>query len=496
MSTEAEHTGRRLDGAVAGGLAWTVGGKSATQLISWLAALISARLLSPADFGLISMAGFFGNLTAVMAEFGLGMAVLQMPELETGVIEQLNTATAIICTLIYGMAVLAAPLIAAFFKSEQLRILVIVNSLGILITGFQSVPNGLLQKNLDYRRLSIAEAAQALLMAVVTVAMAWTGFAYWSLVGGAVAGRVAALILTYYWAPVKFRIPRWREIAPAMRLGSHVAVSRLAGAAYALSDGVIVGRTLGDAALGEYQWAMTLASAPGDKITYLIMRVTGPLFARVQKDLDLMRRYFRIVTEALVLSVFPLMIGLAVVAPEAVRVVLGAKWALAAGPIRWLALFVALRTLSVLFSQVLTSLRDTRFLMWISLVSFVVMPAAFVVASRWGTTAVAASWIVLSPVTIGPLIVRLLKSLQLRYRDFAGIAAPALAACAAMLAAVLAIRLALGPGVRDPAKLAVEVSSGGVVYFAVIWIFFRQKVNRYFYFFKSLRQEKPALAEN
>lgn len=102
MSAEANHPGHQLDGAVAGGLAWTASAKTATQLITWLSAVIVARLLSPADFGLVSMAGFFANLTNVLAEFGLGSAALQMPELDSDVIAQLNTISVATCTAAYG----------------------------------------------------------------------------------------------------------------------------------------------------------------------------------------------------------------------------------------------------------------------------------------------------------------------------------------------------------------------------------------------------------
>jgi PST family polysaccharide transporter len=494
MKTEAEHS-RALDGAVAGGLAWTAGAKSATQLISWLAAIVAARLLSPSDFGLASMAGFFGNVTGVLAEFGIGAAALQMPELSEEAIEQLNTCSVVICSAGYGLAVLAAPLAAAFFKTEKLKMLVIVNCLALFASGFQSVPSALLQKRLDYRRLSMVEAVQALTMALFTVIFAWSGFAYWSLVAGNLGGRVVAAALTYWWMPVKFGLPRWSKVEAALRLGSHVAVSRISSTIYVLSDSMIVGRTLGDAALGAYQWALNVAMAPADKIGQLVMRVTGPLFARVQKDQELTRRYFRIVSEALSLSVFPLMFGLAVVAPEAVQVVLGPKWAGAEGPIRWLAAFMGLRTLGTLVTQVLTSLRYTRFNMWISLLSFVLMPAAFWVASRWGASAVAASWILLSPVTVLPLMVKALRAMKLPSSDYLGVLLPSLLGSTAMAAAVWGLKFWLEPAdVRLPLRLALEIAAGGAAYGLFLLAFYRERLKRYARFVTALRGGNAAAA--
>lgn len=496
MSPEEPRSVRSLDKTLAGGLAWAAGAKSATQFFTWTFTVITARLLSPADFGLVNMAGYINVLTSMLAEFGMGQAVLQMPELEAGTVAQLNTACAAICLAAYGVLVLAAPLIAAFFKNDQLRMLVIVNSLGLIITGFQSVPNGLLEKDLDYRRLSVGESVTILVQAVVTVAFALRGFAYWSLVVGALTGRMAGAVLTFYWKPVPFGLPRWKQIQAPVRLGMHIAVGRIAATAYSLSDGVIVGRMLGGAANGAYQMAMSLANAPAEKIGLLVMRVTGPLFARVQKDEELVRRYFRIISESLSMAVFPLLIGLALVGPEALRVLLGSKWSAAAGPIRWLAVFMCARTLSWLFSQVLTSLRYTRFNMYVSLASFVVMPVTFIVACRWGTSAVAASWLILSPVTVLPFAVKLLRAVGLRYRDYITVLTPALAGCAAMAAAVLAAHAWFGNGhTPAAARLSVEVAVGAATYLGFLWIFYRENLNRYIHFLLGLRRGDAVLSE-
>ncbi len=486
---------RKLDGTVAGGIAWTAGAKAATQLLTWASTLIAARLLSPADFGIVGMAGLFSNFLSVLSEFGLGTAALQMPELDSNVLKQLNAAAPMICTLVYGVAALSAPLVAAFFKSDQLKLLVVVNSFGLVIIGFQSVPTGLLQKDLDYRRLSFIEATQALVMAAGTVSAALMGYAYWSLVVGATAGRFAALCLTYWWKPVGFKFPRWKDIEAPMRLGMHVAVGRIAAGAYLVSDGIVVGKMLGESALGAYQLALALASAPADKIGALLMRVTGPLFAKIQTDTEAIRRYFRTFSESLSLSIMPMMFGLAVVAPEAVRLLLGPKWMAAVGPIRWLALFMGVRDLSVLVSQVLTSLRYTRFIMWMSVLGAVLMPAAFVAASHWGLSAVAASWVILAPVTLLPLLVKLMRTIGFRYRDYFEVLTPAVIGSITMALAVLALRVFLNPhDIGTIPKLAVQMIVGAAVYAGFLQLFYRERLHRYVNFLVALRRGKPEVS--
>jgi teichuronic acid exporter len=483
---------RKLDTAFIGGLAWTTGAKLLTQFFSWGSLFILARLLSTSDFGIMDMAAFFVLLTNVLAEFGVGTAVLQMHELDRRKLAQLNTASVALCTFAYGFVVLASPLVATFFHAGQLKLLVIVNGVGLLITGFQSVPVGLLQKDLDYKRLSVAEEIQALLQAVVAVACALHGMGYWSLVAGAFAGKVTAATLTFCWKPVGFAIPRWKEIEAPLRLGWHVAVSRLAWTAYNQSDSIIVGRMLGESALGSYRVALNLASAPAEKIGTLVMRVTGPMFAKVQKDEEAVRRYFKIFSEVLSMSILPLMVGLVVVAPYAIKVLLTAKWDGAVVPLEWLAAFIGARTLSALGQQVLTSLRYTRYNMWVSVASFVIMPAGFYIATRWGAGAVAATWVVLAPVTILPVIVKLLRVIRLPFREYLNVLMPSLVGSAGMLAAVLAAKhWLLGSDAR--VSLAILVVIGGAVYAAILMTFYRERVIRYVRFLRGLRKGGPEL---
>jgi PST family polysaccharide transporter len=478
----------KLDTALVKGLAWTAGAKWATQLITWASVLLAARLLSPSDFGLGDMAGLFGAVTSVVAEFGIGTAVMQMRELDRRAIGQLNTISILLGTAAFGLAILAAPLLADFFHTADLKLVVIVNSVHFFITGFQSVPLGLLQKDMDYRRLSLAEAAMAVSQAITLTVCGLLHYGYWSLVAATLTGHTVAALCSSWWKPVPFVLPRMSEILSPLRMGWHVAVSRAAWSAYAQADAITVGRTMGTGALGSYRLAVNLASAPAEKLGMLVMRVSNPLFAKVQNDTAMIRRYFLIFTDTLALGVCPLMFGLATVAPDFIAVVLGPRWSEAVAPLRWLAIYVAFRTMNTLIGQVLTSLRYTRFMMWISLLTAVVMVTSFVIASRWGPGAVAAAWLVMAPVTFVPPAVLLLRAIRLPFREYANVLAPSLVGSAVMVAAVLAVAGYLPQHAPAALRLAVQVAAGSVVYGAILLVFYRQRVLRYTNFLRQLRK--------
>ena len=249
MDRDNKKANENLDSQVAGGLAWSAGAKWLTQLITWGSVFVAARLLSPSDFGFAEMGGFIIIFTNLVAEFGIGTAVLQMPEMDERIVKQLHTVSVALCAAVFAFVIAVAPLVATFFSSFRLKYLIYLGSLSLFITGFQCIPQGLLQKDLDYRRLSMAEAAQALSQALVTIVCAVMGFGYWSLVTGSLTGKASSAFLTAYWKPISFATPNWSEIKAPLSLASHVMISRLAFAAYSLSDGITW-----DVCLGRKYW--------------------------------------------------------------------------------------------------------------------------------------------------------------------------------------------------------------------------------------------------
>jgi PST family polysaccharide transporter len=497
VSSEGTPHPHHLDAQFAGGLAWTAGAKWVTQAVTWISVVIAARLLSPSDFGAVEMAGAVIGVTNVMAEFGIGSAALQMRELGRHSLAQLNTLAFLLSALAFAGCAGVAPLAAAFFHFPKLRILIVISGFTFFSTGVQSVPLGLLQRDMDYRKLSLVEALQAVVQAVVLVCGASAGLGYWSLVAAPMAGKAGAAALSAFWRPVAYAIPRWKEMATPVRFGMEVALSRLAWVAYSQADVVIVGRLLGPTALGTYRLAIDVASAPAEKVGMLIMRVTGPLFSRVQADRALVRRYFLFISDALALSIFPLALGLAMVAPQAIPAVFGAKWKLAVVPVQWLAAYTTLRALSALMGQVLTSLRYTTFMLWVSVFTFVLMPASFYFAAHWGIGAVAATWVILSPLTFLPPTVKLFRSIQCGFREYLAVLAPAVAGSAAMLCAVFVVRRALPAGWPAVWILVGEIAAGGAAYAGILAGFYRPLVLRYVQFFQRLRKGRgePMLTE-
>jgi len=165
-------------------IGWMAAASWSTQLVTWTCTIIVARLLAPSDFGVIAMANLFLGLDALVSEFGLGAAVIAMPELSEDQVSHLNTVSVVSGMVLFAFSCAVAYPLGEFFGVPQLPAVVIAMSATFAVTSLKTVPDALLQRELRFKLLAKIQAAQALSYAASTVAAAALGAQYWSLVIG------------------------------------------------------------------------------------------------------------------------------------------------------------------------------------------------------------------------------------------------------------------------------------------------------------------------
>jgi teichuronic acid exporter len=292
-------------------------------------------------------------------------------------------------------------------------------------------------------------------------------------------------VLALIARPHSLAWPRLEEIKHALRFSGNVLGSRVAWYTYSNSDFLVAGRVLGQAPLGAYTLAWTIASTPVEKITNVITRVTPAFFSAVQDDKPHLRRYLLGITDGLSLLTFPASLGMALVADQFVLVVLGPKWAPAILPLRLLAVYAALRSITTVFPNMLFAMRHSRFVMWNTIVAAVVFPAAFYYSSRWGTTGIAWTWILLYPLITAPMVWRTFVATEMSLGTYLRSVLPALRASLVMVIAVLGVRMATPATWPLAVQFAISCLAGALSYSAMVFIFERQRMRELFRLLRS-----------
>ncbi|MEZ4586474.1 MAG: lipopolysaccharide biosynthesis protein [Gemmatimonadales bacterium] len=441
--------------------------KWGSQALSWGAVVVLARLLTPADYGLVGLATLYLGFVGILTEGGLGTSIIAKREMTEAEIKQLNTV-AVLLGLTGALLTCAAAIpLGWYFKAPALPLVMVALSVNAVLSALRLVPVAALQREFRFRGLALVEGAQAVASTVVTLGLALAGARYWSLVVGGLAGTLAAAGVSRLLSPHGFSAPRIATLRRYYHFTRNVLIGRISWYVYTNADFIVAGRMLGTAALGAYTFAWNIASVPVEKVTALVTRVTPAFFSRLQSDRAALARMLLSVTEGLVFVTLPLTVGMAVVADDFVVAYLGPQWLEAVGPLRILAMYATLRSIVTLLPQVLTMLDDTRFLMFNGIATALVLPVGFVIGSRWGGTGIAAAWVVVYPLFVVPLYVRCFRAVALSPGAYLRAVWPATRGVLAMLAALLAIRAALPADLAPALRLVVQMIVGALVFLAL-----------------------------
>ena len=303
-----------------------------------------ARLLSPTDYGLAGLAAVYVGLATVLAQFGIGVALIQRVELTPRYVRAGFTASILLGVLATSIVWTTAPLAAAVLGNHQLVPIIRALSFTFLLTNPGFVAEALSQRNLAWRRLMWVELIAFLLgYAIPAVTLAAAGYGVWALVGSSLGQHLVRTTVLLKLQPH----PKWprigAEIREVLHFGSKFTLARLFNYTAGQGDNLVVGRVLGIVALGYYSRAFKLMLI---LVTYFAMVVTRVLFAtmsRLQGDPVRLRSAYLTGAAVLGLVSAPLGALLVVLAPEFVGIMLGPKWAAATVPFQILTAGIMLR---------------------------------------------------------------------------------------------------------------------------------------------------------
>jgi teichuronic acid exporter len=471
------------------GVAWTALVKLIGQATAWVSTIVVARLLSPEDYGIVGMATLYLGLLQTVSEFGIGTAVVTRRELPMELAQQLNTVSVLLGIVGTAIIAITAPLVGAFYGNPRLPLVLAAMGLTFLITSARTVPWALLRRDLRFKRLAAYDGVQSVALAVASVALAAGGFRYWTLVCAAILSASLSTAIAVIQHPVRFARPDFRRLREVLTFGSNVVVQRLAWYGYSNADFLVAGRMLGSAQLGAYTLAYELAQTPGRKIGALIFQLTPSMLGRLQTERGALRRFFLRVSEAVLLVICPLCVGLALVAPEFVPLILGNQWTSMVAPLQVLAVYAGLSVLLVLPSQILLVTGHERFGTRYAIGQLMVMPLAFVIGSRWGIAGIALAWPLVHPFVASFLLRKVLHALELPFRVFfRAVLWPPISSAVVMAVAVWGVRRLADDGFPPIALLATEILAGAAAYGGALLILHRSRMRESWESLRGLRQ--------
>lgn len=457
--------------AVSAGV-WSLIDITLRQGVTFVASIALARLLMPADFGIMALLSFFASFSIVFVQGGLSTALIQRqqtsPDEESSVFWWNLTASLGFA----GLLLIAAPFIAQVYGYPILADLMPFAAAQVVFSALGAVQTARLSRELRFRQLAVAGLSSSVISASVAVAAAWWGAGVWALAMqmATLAGvNSLSLWIVSGWRPNgHFRIS---TIKPLFGFGIHLSLSSVLDVVNAQGFALIVGKLHGVRDLGLFYRASGTQVLPSTILANVIGRVALPLFSARAHAPDALRRGARMCMRLGMLLNVPAMTGLVVLSDLVVLVLFGEKWSPAAPILSILSVAGMLLPLHVVNLQILLAQgRSDRYLR-IELAKKVTGIPCIVIGSLFGIEGLAYSVIVSGVLSFFMNAYYTRKSLG--YGTFAQLADVSAAFVPSLMMAFVVIAARSYIHLPPLLELITLVGIGGVVYCAMALLLVR-----------------------
>ena len=441
-------------------LRWATTARVAAEISSVVAAIILAHLVPPTEFGRVAVAAIVSELALALANEGVGSAlvrrsVLERAHVESAALLSLFVGTVLMLTTLFLVPLATTPLFGAETTSlfRLFSPMFIIAALGI-------VPLAMLERRLDFKRISMIEIATVLSGSAASVILALAGLDAEAYVLGTMFGMATWAALLVIFGPSAF--PRWRprQLKEVARFGLPAGLAGTAAVGYGNVDYSVLGATLSPAQVGFYYRAYALGVLYQNKISAIINRLVYPIYSRTE-DMGHMRELRSRVMRVNVVVIFPALSFFIAVAPLLVPLVFGAEWEPAVLPAQILTVAGMARMINNGTPPLVLAAGKPRALLMFNLYRVSFLGVAVYLASSHGLVAVCIAVSAFQVITlVGSYAFMLNRLVGVTLRQLARDVTPALVSSAIMLAAAFMVQEAL---TAEDAPRLVIIAAVGVI---------------------------------
>jgi O-antigen/teichoic acid export membrane protein len=319
---------KNLGSKVAAGAAWMIGLRLLQRSLGLISTAVLARLLLPADFGLVAMALSVAALVELVTLLGFDLALIRQNNATRAHFDTAWTLGLIFKTIAATSIIFGAPYVAEFYSEPRLTEVMYVYAAIAFISGLENIGVVAFRKELEFSLEFRFQLTKKLLAVGATVALALYFRSYWALVLGSLLSQVIGVGLSYALHSYRPRLclRAWREM---LGFSSWLVFNNFAAYVRGRGADFVIGRFLGPVPLGGYRVASEIALLPTTELYAPVMRAVFPGFSKLVEDKAALRRAYVAAQGAVTAVTLPAAIGVIILAEELVRLLLGPGWEIA-----------------------------------------------------------------------------------------------------------------------------------------------------------------------
>lgn len=306
---------------------WSAADAFLGQGVTFLVGIVLARLLSPDEYGLIGICLIFNTVLSGIVDSGFSNALIRKKDCTDDDYNTMFLTNLGFSIVLYGLLFVSSPLVAHFFGRQELTALVRATGLLLFFNALSITQVTILTKRIDFKTKTKASLISAILSGIVGIAMAYTGFGVWALVGQMLSKQLlytlCLWVLNKWWPSLKFSISSFSYM---WGFGWKLLLSGLLNNIWIQLYQVVVGKFYSPATLGQYTRSNEYASIFSSNLTTIIQRVSYPVLSEIQDDKQRMVEGYRRVIKMTMFITAICMISLGAVAEPLIYCLIGPQW--------------------------------------------------------------------------------------------------------------------------------------------------------------------------
>ena len=310
------------------GVFWSGVERFSVQAVQLVIGILIARVLSPTDYGIVGMLAIFLSISQMLISSGFVAALIRKIDRTQTDCSTVFYFNILVGFFLYFILFFSAPLIAAFFKTPILIPITRVLAFTLVFNSLTVVQRALLIAKVDFKTQAKVTFLATILSGALGIWMAYHDYGVWALVAQAVVSAALTTLLLWFfgkWQPSW--VFSWSSFWEMFSFGSKLIVSRLIETLYHQAHTLIIAKVYSSRELGLYARAQNFADFPSSNITGIFSRVTYPLLCELQDDEERLCSTYRSYLRLSAYIIFPMTLGLSVLATPLILVLLTEKWA-------------------------------------------------------------------------------------------------------------------------------------------------------------------------
>lgn len=313
--------------SVLSGLFWSFGERITAQLVTFIITILLARILTPNDYGVVSLILVFITLANVFVSNGFGESLVQKQDASERDFSTIFWCSFAFSIILYIGLFITAPGIAVFYGNDLLCPLIRVLAIKLPISSISTIQHAYVSKHMQFRKFFFSTLGGTLVSGVVGVVMAYLGFGPWAVVAQYLVNTTIDTVVLLFTVPWRPRLWfDWKAAKELMSFGWKMMLSAFINSAYSEIRSLIIGKVYSSEDLAQYKRGHQFPQLFITNINTAVSAVIFPAISLINDDITEVKRLTRksmIVTAYLI---FPMMVGLGVVAEPLVKFLLTDKW--------------------------------------------------------------------------------------------------------------------------------------------------------------------------